>query len=57
MWKIITRVLSFPRAPGGGHPLGHPLSRLIEKTNPEWKDLFFEIGGTEEMLDADFPLR
>ncbi len=31
--------------------------RLIEKTNPEWKDLFFEIGGTEEMQDADFPLR
>ena len=30
--------------------------RLIEKTNPEWKDLFFEIGGTEEMLDPTFPL-
>lgn len=31
--------------------------RLIEKTNPEWKDLFFEIGGTVEMLDPAFPLR
>lgn len=31
--------------------------RLIEKTNPEWKDLFFEIGGTEEMLNPSFPLR
>ena len=31
--------------------------RLIEKTNPEWKDLFFEIGGTEEMLDPAFPLQ
>ena len=31
--------------------------RLIEKTNPEWKDLFFEIGGTDEMLDPAFPLR
>ena len=32
-------------------------TRLIEKTNPEWKDLFFEIGGTDEMLDPAFPLR
>ncbi len=31
--------------------------RLIEKTNPEWKDLFFEIGSTEEILDPAFPLR
>ena len=30
--------------------------RLIEKENPEWKDLFFEIGGTEEMLYPDFIL-
>lgn len=30
--------------------------RLIEKENPEWKDLFFDIGGTEEMLDQDFIL-
>lgn len=29
---------------------------LLEKTNPEWKDLFFEIGGTEEMLEPGFPL-
>jgi putative endonuclease len=28
--------------------------RLIEKENPEWKDLFFEIGRTEEMLFPDF---
>ncbi len=30
--------------------------RLIEKENPEWKDLFFDIGGTGEMLDQDFIL-
>ena len=30
--------------------------RLIEKENPDWKDLFFEIGGTEEMLYPDFIL-
>jgi len=30
--------------------------RLIEKENPEWKDLFFDIGGMEEMLDQDFIL-
>ena len=30
--------------------------RLIEKENPEWKDLFFEIGGTYEMLDPNFLL-
>ena len=28
--------------------------RLIGKENPEWKDLFFDIGGTEEMLDPNF---
>ena len=28
--------------------------RLIEKENPEWNDLFFEIGGTEDMLDPNF---
>ena len=27
---------------------------LIEETNPEWKDLFYEIGGTDEMLKPDF---
>lgn len=31
--------------------------RLIEKTNPEWKVLFFEIGGVNEMLDPAFQLR
>ena len=30
--------------------------RMIEKTNPEWNDLFYEIGGTDEMLDPAFPL-
>ncbi len=30
---------------------------LIEKANPEWKDLFYEIGGTEEMLENDYILR
>ncbi len=30
--------------------------RLIEKSNPEWKDLFFEIGGSEEMLESGFIL-
>ena len=29
---------------------------LIEKNNPEWKDLFYEIGGTDEMLSDDFQL-
>jgi len=28
--------------------------RLIEKENPEWNDLFFEIGGTEDLLDPNF---
>ena len=28
--------------------------RLIEKENPEWNDLFFEIGGTEDKLDPNF---
>ncbi len=28
--------------------------RLIEKENPEWNDLYFEIGGTEELLDPNF---
>ena len=27
---------------------------LIEESNPDWKDLFFEIGGTDEMLNPDF---
>jgi putative endonuclease len=27
---------------------------LIEETNPNWKDLFYEIGGTDEMLKSDF---
>ena len=26
--------------------------REIEKNNPEWKDLFYDIGGSEEMLKA-----
>ncbi len=26
--------------------------RIIEKTNPEWNDLFYEVGGSEEMLEA-----
>jgi len=30
--------------------------RLIEKNNPEWNDLFSEIGGTDEILDPGFPL-
>ena len=30
--------------------------REIKKMNPEWKDLFYEIGGTEEMLSPDFQL-
>jgi len=30
--------------------------RLIEKENPEWNDLFFEIGGTEDMLNSNFLL-
>jgi len=28
--------------------------RLIEKENPEWNDLFFEIGGMDEMLNPNF---
>ncbi len=27
---------------------------LIEETNPVWKDLFYGIGGTDEMLKPDF---
>lgn len=27
---------------------------LIEETNPAWKDLFYEIGGTDDMLKPDF---
>ena len=27
---------------------------LIEESNPDWKDLFYEIGGTDEMLNPDF---
>ena len=27
---------------------------LIEEYNPEWKDLYYEIGGTDEMLMPDF---
>ena len=30
--------------------------REIEKFNPEWKDLFYDIGGREEMLEPDFVL-
>jgi len=30
--------------------------REIEKMNPEWKDLFYEIGGSNEMLSPDFIL-
>lgn len=30
--------------------------RLIEKENPEWKDMFFDIVGTGEMHDQDFIL-
>ncbi len=26
--------------------------REIEKANPDWKDLFYELGGSEEMLEA-----
>jgi len=26
--------------------------REIEKTNSEWKDMFYEIGGSDEMLEA-----
>ena len=28
--------------------------RLIEKENPEWNDLFSEIGVMEDMLDSNF---
>ncbi|MBK8552573.1 MAG: GIY-YIG nuclease family protein [Ignavibacteria bacterium] len=27
---------------------------LIVSMNPEWKDLFYEIGGNDEMLNQDF---
>ena len=30
--------------------------KLIEKNNPEWNDLFYEIGGNDEMLADDFQL-
>ena len=30
--------------------------KLIESSNPEWKDLYYEIGGTDEMLVPGFPL-
>ena len=30
---------------------------LTEETNPEWKDLFYEIGGTDEMLMPDFYIK
>jgi putative endonuclease len=29
---------------------------LIEETNPNWKDLFYEIGGTDEMLKPEFQI-
>ena len=29
---------------------------LIETQNPEWNDLYYELGGTDELYD-DFPLR
>src|SRR5947207_2166622 len=29
---------------------------LIEEKNHEWKDLFYEIGGTDEMFLPGFPL-
>ncbi|MBK6772221.1 MAG: GIY-YIG nuclease family protein [Ignavibacteria bacterium] len=28
--------------------------RLIVKNNPDWKDLFYEIGGSEEILESEF---
>ena len=27
---------------------------LIEENNPDWKDLFYEIGGSDEMLENGF---
>ncbi len=30
--------------------------REIEKFNPEWRDLFYDVGGTDEMLNLDFEL-
>jgi len=30
--------------------------REIEKMNPEWRDLFYDIGGTDEMLNIEFEL-
>ena len=29
---------------------------LIEEMNPNWEDLFYEIGGTDEMLLPDFKI-
>lgn len=29
---------------------------LIESINPEWNDLYYELGGTDDLYD-DFPLR
>jgi putative endonuclease len=29
---------------------------VIAEKNPEWNDLFYEIGGNDEMLKADFKL-
>jgi len=29
---------------------------IINEFNPEWKDLFYEIGGNDEMLENDFRL-
>ena len=28
--------------------------REIEKSNPEWRDLFYDIGGSDELLDLNF---
>lgn len=30
--------------------------KLIEENNPQWKDLFYEIGGTDEMLSDEFKI-
>ncbi len=27
---------------------------LIEESNPNWNDLFYDIGGTDELLSPDF---
>lgn len=29
---------------------------LIEKSNPCWEDLFYDIGGIDEMLEPDFKI-